>query len=54
MKVFSCLALISPSLLRWRLSRVALLILPSIVHAKCTTKVSTGYPDTGQLRGGST
>jgi len=32
MKVFPCLALISPSLLRCRLSRVALLILPSMVH----------------------
>jgi hypothetical protein len=30
-RVFPCLWLISPSLLRWRLSRLALLMLPSIV-----------------------
>src|SRR5262245_48509444 len=45
MRVFPCLALISPSLLRRRLSRVALLMLPSFVPAPtastCRDQIAT-------------
>jgi len=58
MKVFPCLALISLFSVLVAVAIVERGLAHTALHgahcAKCTTKVSAGYPDTEQLRGGST